>query len=115
MLHEFSYNWTNTDSLGTARNIASFLYAGVRVGASAVPYLLIDGLRVADNDLHTYPLRAAKQAIGVRWEFTPTVVLKMQVERSRMNQMHVGHGTVAHVHGGPFTHALRLQMAYGFQ
>ncbi len=114
-LHEFSYNWTHTDSLGTARNVASFAYAGVRLGASTVPYLLIDGLRVADNDLHNYPLRAAKQAVGVRFEFTPMVSLKVQLERSRLAQMHVGHGTNAHAHNGPFTHALRLQLAYGLQ
>jgi hypothetical protein len=124
LLHEFSYNWTNTDTLGTARNVASFLYAGIRLGASTVPYVLVDGLRVADNDLHTYPLRAEKQAIGVRWEFTPTVVLKVQFERSRLDQMPSAHTMGAHMmgahmmghaHATPFTHALRLQLAYGVQ
>jgi hypothetical protein len=115
LLHEFSYNWTHTDSLGRAGNVASFAYVGVRVGTSTVPYLLVDGLRVADNDLHTYGLRAAKQAVGVRFEFTPMVALKVQLERSRLTQMHTGHTMGSHGHGGPFTHALRLQMAYGLQ
>ena len=115
LLHEFSYNWTRTDSLGTAGNVASFGYVGLRLGGSTVPYLLVDRLHVADNDLHTYPLRADKQAIGVRFEFTPMAVLKVQLERSRLTQMHAGHAMGSHGHGGPFTHALRLQLAYGLQ
>lgn len=110
LLHEFSYNWTNTDSLGTAGNVASFAYAGVRFGKT-VPYLLVDRLHVAKNDLHTYPLDADKQAIGVRWEFSPMIALKVQFERSRLHQS----SGSTHVHGGPFTNALRLQMAYGIQ
>jgi hypothetical protein len=115
VLHEFSYNWTQTDSLGTAGNLASFLYAGLRIGESVVPYLLIDGLRVASNDLHTYPMSAAKQAIGVRWEFTPLLALKVQLERARLDQGHGMHSMHSGAHSMPYSHALRLQLAYGVQ
>lgn len=110
LLHEFSYNRTRTDSLGAAGNVSSFAYLGYRFG-KAVPYLMTDRLDVADNDLHTYPLTADRQAVGVRFELAPTVILKAQLERARLTHQHTG--GASHAHG--YTNALRLQLAYGIQ
>jgi hypothetical protein len=119
LLHEWNYNWTRTDSLGRAGNHASFVYAGVRVGESFVPFITTDNLQVADNDLHTYPIRAQRRSLGFRWEFSPTVILKAALEHTRTGRGHSGHsgqsGHSGHAGmGAQHTNALRLQFAYGF-
>ncbi len=111
VLHEFSFNRTRTDSLGAADNRASFGYLGYRFG-NAVPYLMADRMRIADNDLHSYPMRASRYAVGVRFELAPTVILKAQLERSRFEPLHMDH---SHTGAHGYTNALRLQLAYGIQ
>lgn len=117
LLNEFSYNVSGTDSLGAARNVANFVYLGVRLGEHGVPYVFGDVIHVADNDLHVYPLEKRKIGVGYRYDFTPLVNLKAQVERrsegavhdDRMNSSSTDrHGHLTHAFG------LRVQLAYGF-
>lgn len=108
-LNEFTYNMTTTDTLGLAGNVSNFLYAGLRVGEKNVPYALIDYMKISDNDLHTYPYRVSKFAVGYKHEFSPLINIKTQVEYGNYSQ----HSSAA-AHSSSNRYAFRVQLAYGF-
>jgi hypothetical protein len=108
-LNEFSYNLSRTDTLGTARGISEFAYAGFRINDHNVPYVLLDYINIGDNDLHVYPTEMLKIAFGYRYEFNYLINLKAQVEQ---NWSRRGNEPLIHDHLGNF--GLRLQLAYGF-
>lgn len=117
LLNEFSYNVSGTDSLGAARNVANFAYLGVRIGEHGVPYAFADLIHVANNDLHVYPLEKSKIGVGYRYDFSPLINLKAQVERrSERAVQSSSTGSTTGDRRGPLTHALgfRVQLAYGF-
>lgn len=109
LLNEFSFNQTRTDSLGTADNLANFTYIGYRINDNNVPFMLVDYLKIAENDLHIYPIELLKVAVGYRYEFNYLVNLKLQAEHTWMK--HEG-AKLVHNHLG--TLGMRLQLAYGF-
>lgn len=111
-LQEFTLNTTRTDSLGLARNHAAFTYAGLRIAERYVPYVLTDRLFVADNDLHTYPEDERRVALGIRFEWSPVMHLKVQAEDMSRRTTHV-HAGMGHT-GRGHTRQLRLQLAYTF-
>jgi len=108
-LNEFSFNQTRTDSLGTADNLANFTYIGYRFNDNNVPFVLVDYLKIANNDLHVYPIELLKMAVGYRYEFNYLVNLKAQVEHTWTK--HAGDHLV---HGHLGLLGFRLQLAYGF-
>jgi hypothetical protein len=108
-LNEFSFNQTRTDSLGTADNMSNFAYAGLRFNDRNVPFVLVDYIRIADNDLHVYPVEMLKFALGYRYEFNYLVNLKAQVEHTWMK-----HADDHLLHGHLGTLGFRVQLAYGF-
>ena len=111
-LNEFTFNQTKTDINGAANNFSNFSYAGVRFNEKSIPYVLVDYIRIAENDLHTKPAEMMKAGLGYRYEFSYLINLKAQVEYSRIQQSD-SHST--HVHSG-FSDVLgfRVQLAYGF-
>ena len=117
VLNEFSYNVSGTDSLGAAHNVANFTYLGVRLGERGVPYAFADQIRTADNAVHVYPMDKRKVGVGYRYDFSPLINVKAQVERRSERAMHREHidlaSSLRHRH---LTHAygFRLQLAYGF-
>jgi hypothetical protein len=109
LLNEFSFNQTRTDSLGTADNLANFTYIGYRFNDHNVPFILVDYIKIANNDLHVYPVEMLKAALGYRYEFNYLVNLKAQVEHTWMK--HSGDNLL---HGHLGTLGFRVQLAYGF-
>ena len=109
LLNEFSFNQTRTDSLGTADNLANFTYIGYRFNDHNVPFILVDYIKIANNDLHIYPTELLKTAIGYRYEFNYLVNLKAQVEHTWTK-----HSSDHLIHGDLGTLGFRLQLAYGF-
>jgi hypothetical protein len=107
ILNEFSYNRTFTDSLGSANNIANYLYAGIRIKDKHVPYFKTEYMNVSKSDLHTYPVRIQKIALGYKHEFSPMVNVKFQLERYNYSHHNVGSAL-------PNSTALEVQLSYGF-
>lgn len=105
LLNEFCFNQTKTDSLGTANNLSNFAYAGLRIKDKYVPYVKMEYMDVAKNDLHSYPFRVSKIAIGYKHEFSPLINVKAQLERYTYSK----HNTAL-----PNKTALEVQLAYGF-
>jgi hypothetical protein len=79
-LSESMFNVTKTDSLGAARNFATFLYTGLKITEKHIPYVIFDYVKVADNDLHTYSKDFTKVALGYRHEFNHLINAKFQLE-----------------------------------
>jgi hypothetical protein len=109
-LNETGFNFTNTDSTGTARNFSQFVYTGINVTEKSTPYLLFDYIDVADNDIYVYPVEKLKIALGFRYSFNYLLNLKVQLEKN-WEFGHFGHSQGQRHFGGPF---LRVQLAYGF-
>lgn len=107
MLNEFSYNATDTDTLGVANNYSNFLYAGLRIKEKHVPYILADYMKISSNDLHTYPYEFHKYAIGYKYEFSHLLNVKTQLEYVKFMKDHTTH-TMTSKYG------FRIQLAYGF-
>lgn len=107
VLNEFAYNATHTDSLGLANNFSNYLYIGKRIQEKQVPYVLWDFMHIAHNDLHTYELQTNKIALGYKYEFSPFINVKAQIERFTD-----GNHPTTQVHRDRTS--FRLQLAYGF-
>jgi len=108
ILNEYGYNTSRTDSLGAAFNFSNFTYIGYRINDKNVPFILLDYLKIADNDLHVYPNEMLKFALGYRYEFNYLINAKIQAEH--LWSQHDNH--LIHSHLG--TLGLRVQLAYGF-
>lgn len=111
-INEFSFNQTKTKSQGAANNFSNFSYAGVRLNDTNIPFVLVDYIRIAENDLHTKPTEMMKAAFGYRYEFNYLINLKAQIEYSRVKQ---SDAHSMNVHSG-FSEVMgfRVQLAYGF-
>jgi hypothetical protein len=111
-LNEFSFNQTKTDIQGTANNFSNFSYAGVRVNEKNIPFVLVDYIRIAENDLYNYSTEIVKTGAGFRYEFSYLINLKAQIEYSRVKQsdslLMDNHSKFSEVFG------FRIQLAYGF-
>jgi len=107
LLSESSYNHTRTDTLGSAHNFASFLYAGYIIKEKHIPYIVADYLNVSNKDLYTYELELLKLCLGYKYEFSHLINIKAQLEYQQ--QLH-GY----HAHGAHNDLMFRVQMAYGF-
>ena len=80
VLNEFSYNNTNTDTLGQAHNFSNYLYLGRRMNEKNVLFASNDILVVDQNDLHSYERTLFKYAIGYKFEYSTQLNLKAQIE-----------------------------------
>lgn len=111
-LNEFCYNPTQTTA-GTAHSFTNFIYAGRRLRDDWVIYGLGDYFRTADNDVHTYPFKRMKLALGVRHEFNHLLTVKVQLEQTTDHIAHLHLDKVLDWHATR-TPGLRVQVAYGF-
>ena len=83
LLNEFSYNRTETDTLGVANNFSNYLYFGYRIKEKNVPFIAYDILSTADNDLHTFPYNSMKFVLGYKHEYSTKINVKGQIEYYR--------------------------------
>lgn len=107
ILNEFTYNTTSTDTLGLAKNFANFFYAGLRFKDKHTPYVVVDFMKIAGNDLHTYPYEVGTFGIGYKYEFSPLVNLKSQLQYDRQMKNHANHTFNKNI-------GFEFQLAYGF-
>jgi len=108
VLNEFNGNLTNTDTLGAARNIANFFYAGYRINEKAVPYIHADYMHISKNDLYTYPYKVSQIAAGFRYEFSPYVNMKLECDYQTFDRYtQITDSKHGHL-------KFKVQLAYGF-
>jgi hypothetical protein len=106
ILNEFSYNTTFTNIGGIAHNYSNFSYVGLVIKEKHIPYFMVDYLKVADNDLHAYPMEMFKVTLGYRHEFSHLINLKAQFEYLLKENTH--HSSNQN------KLAFKIQLAYGF-
>ena len=85
ILNEFTTALSRTDSLGTAQNYSNYLYVGYNIKEVHTPYLLCDILKSANNDLRNGAINKVKFGMGYKYQFTPLLNMKFQLERYTAN------------------------------
>tara|TARA_B110000285_G_scaffold84761_1_gene97233 strand:- start:483 stop:1511 length:1029 start_codon:yes stop_codon:yes gene_type:complete len=85
ILNEFTTALSRTDSLGMAQNYSNYLYIGYNIKELHTPYLLCDILKSSDNDLRNGAINKVKFGIGYKYQFTPLLNVKCQLERYTAN------------------------------
>ena len=85
ILNEFTTALSRTDSLGMAQNYSNYLYIGYNIKELHTPYLLCDILKSSDNDLRNGAINKVKLGIGYKYQFTPLLNVKCQLERYTAN------------------------------
>ena len=83
LLNEFSFNRTETDTLGVSNNFSNYLYCGYRIKEKNVPFVAYDILSTAANDLHTFPYDRMKFVLGYKHEYSTKINIKGQIEYYR--------------------------------
>jgi hypothetical protein len=74
------YQQVRNSSVGvTTASPGWFLYGGVRMGARLVPYVVHDQLRLAANDPYFAPNDVKRETLGLRFEQSAAVVLKLEL------------------------------------
>ncbi|MCE2712336.1 MAG: hypothetical protein LW688_07335 [Cryomorphaceae bacterium] len=105
-LNEFAFVVNKTDSLGMAQNLSNYTYLGYKLKDKYVPFVMMDLVQHAPNELHINPVNGLKYSLGFRWEFDPKCNLKIQLERyGPMNR-------VSNVPGIQNKYEIKLQLAY---
>lgn len=107
LLLEVAANITRTDSLGSAMNTSAFAYYGRRIGPRSMPYVYVDYLDVAPDNLRIQPGTHTRIAVGYRHEFGLFSNLKMELRDWMGDAAHASHG-----HGSRYE--FRVQLSYGF-
>ena len=85
ILNEVTTVLSRTDSLGVAKNYSNYLYLGYNIKELHTPYLLCDILKVSNNDLRIGATNKLKLGIGYKYQFTPLLNMKFQLERHTAN------------------------------
>ena len=81
ILDEFSSLITKTDSLGQAYSFSNYLYIGYNIKDKHTPFVLLDLIRSADNDLRNGAFNQIKIGVGLKHEFTSSLSARVQLER----------------------------------
>lgn len=107
VLNEFSFNLTNTDTLGTSNNVSNYIYLGRRFLEKNVAFTGFDILYTGENDLHTYPYDRMKFILGYKYEYSENLNLKAQVEY--YTNVFDDHSHIS----SPRKYEFKIQMSYG--
>jgi hypothetical protein len=83
VLAESTYSFNHTDTLGTKRTNASYLYAGVRLQDRLIPYAKIERIHYQAGELF-YPKNNTTSFIaGIRYEISYLAVIKLEYEHDK--------------------------------
>lgn len=70
---------TNRSAGVTTTSPNWYVYAGARVAPRVVPYVVHDELHLADGDPYFAPQKIRRETLGIRFEQTAAVVLKLEL------------------------------------
>jgi hypothetical protein len=109
-LNETVYNLSGSDTLGTAKNFSLYAYAGYRIKGKYVPYISFDHMKTANNDVHVGPLELNRLLIGMRYEISHQINIKVHLAA-----ISTGH-SISHAIGHGLndnSYEFKIQLSYG--
>jgi hypothetical protein len=109
-LNETAYNLSGSDTLGTAKNFSLYAYAGYRIKGKYVPYISFDHMKTAKNDVHVGALELNRLLIGMRYEISHQMNIKVQLAA-----ISNGH-SISHAIGHSLndnSYEFKIQLSYG--
>lgn len=69
-----------SDSLGASTSFSNYTYAGYRIKDQWIPYAMIDIMSIGEKELYVRRVETLKFALGCRYEYSPLVNLRLQLE-----------------------------------
>jgi len=109
-LNETVYNLSGSDTLGTAKKFSFYAYAGYRLKGKFVPYISFDHIKTASNDVHVGQMELNRLLIGMRYEVTHQINLKVHLAATS-----AGH-SLSHAVGHAIddnSYEFKIQLSYG--
>jgi hypothetical protein len=82
LLAESSMVTNRSDSLGRQRAVATYLYAGLRLTEKFIPYIRVDDIRFANQEVYFLPNKTQSFVGGLRYELSYLAVLKLEYQRA---------------------------------
>jgi hypothetical protein len=83
LLAESSMTMNRSDSLGTQRAIASYIYAGLRVTDKIIPYVRLDDIQYNNSEVYYMDNNTRSYIGGVRYEISYLAVLKLEYQHTK--------------------------------
>jgi hypothetical protein len=80
ILAETTLAHNHTDTTGTKRTIASYIYAGVRVTNKLVPYAKVERLNYQQGEVYYHKDNTTSLIGGIRYEINYLAVIKLEYE-----------------------------------
>ncbi len=94
VLAEATYASNYTHDTGSLYTIASYLYAGIRLGEKFIPYIRIDNIQYQDGEVYFEKNNATTFITGLRYEINYLAVVKLEYQYDR-REFSGNHNTVA--------------------
>jgi hypothetical protein len=86
ILTEGTFAFNKTDSTGTKRTLASYLYTGIRLNEKFVPYIRLDYLDYEEGELFFMSNDTRSLVAGIRYQFNYLAVLKLEFQHTDYDQ-----------------------------
>jgi hypothetical protein len=83
ILGESTFSFNHTDTLGTRRTNASYLYAGLRVQDRIVPYAKVERIQYQTGELFYHKNNTTSIIGGIRYEISYLAVIKLEYEHDK--------------------------------
>ena len=83
IIAESSMAMNRSDSLGTQRAIASYVYAGLRVTDKIIPYVRIDDIQYNNREVYYMDNNTRAYVGGLRYEINYLAVLKLEYQHTK--------------------------------
>ena len=83
LLAESTLGYNRTDTTGSKRTIASYIYTGYKVGENLVPYVRLDDLRYQQGEIYFQKDNARAFVAGLRYQFNYLAVLKFEYQHHK--------------------------------
>jgi hypothetical protein len=83
ILAESTFSYNHTDTLGTKRTNASYLYAGLRLHDRLIPYAKVERIHYQPGELFYHKNNTTSFIGGIRYEISYLAVIKLEYEHDK--------------------------------
>lgn len=83
LLAESTLGYNRTDTTGTKRTIASYIYTGYKVGDNWVPYVRVDDLHYQEGEIFFQKDNTRAFVAGLRYQLNYLAVIKLEYQRQK--------------------------------
>ncbi|MEJ0104395.1 MAG: hypothetical protein WDO19_18310 [Bacteroidota bacterium] len=80
MLTEGTLALNKTDTTGSRRTLASYIYAGYRVSKKITPYVRLDNLNYQDGEIYYHKDNTTSFVGGIRYNINFLAVVKLEFQ-----------------------------------